>query len=81
VNCEICRVAGEPEFIEALDTGDFDLILADYHLPAFDGLTALALARQSFPEFPFFSSRVSWARKLRWNRSSKVPLTMSSNTT
>jgi PAS domain S-box-containing protein len=50
---DICRVAGESEFIAALDTGGFDLILADYYLPSFDGLTALTLARQKLPGVPF----------------------------
>ena len=35
--------------------GEFqpDLILADYRLPGFDGLTALALAQEECPEVPF----------------------------
>lgn len=30
-----------------------DLILSDYHLPGFDGLSALALAKESCPQVPF----------------------------
>ena len=31
----------------------FDLILADYSIPGFDGMTALTLARQDCPDVPF----------------------------
>jgi hypothetical protein len=47
------RVADEPSFREALRTGRFDVILADYHLPLFDGMTALRIARAERPEIPF----------------------------
>ena len=33
--------------------GKFDVILSDYSLPGFDGMTALALAQQSKPTVPF----------------------------
>jgi len=36
VDCEVSRVASESDFVAALDSADFDLILADYHLPSFD---------------------------------------------
>ena len=39
-------------FLHALDEFTPDLILADYSLPGFDGLAAMALARQRFPEIP-----------------------------
>jgi PAS domain S-box-containing protein len=39
-------------YLQALDGFAPDLILADYSLPGFDGLGALALARQRFPEVP-----------------------------
>ena len=41
------------EFVEALQTPDLDLILADYSLPTFDGFGALHLARTLRPEVPF----------------------------
>ena len=40
-------------YVLALQGQDFDLILADYVLPDFDGLTALALARELAPTTPF----------------------------
>ena len=51
--CEIRHVATQPEYQEALEQGGFDLILSDYSLPGFDGLSALAMARAHFPETPF----------------------------
>lgn len=40
-------------FIHALDEFHPDLVLADYRLPAFDGLSALHIAREKSPEIPF----------------------------
>lgn len=51
--CEIHRVVTREAFITELEAGAYDLILADYNLPAFDGLTALTLARARRPEIPF----------------------------
>ena len=47
------RVDNWPEFQRELNDGNFDLILADYSLPNFDGARALALAKQICPEVPF----------------------------
>jgi len=46
-------VKTQDDFIRELETFAPDLILADYKLPAFDGLTALAVARKKFPDLPF----------------------------
>ena len=51
--CEIRHVTNAAEYREALEVGGFDLILSDYSLPGFDGLSALAMARARFPETPF----------------------------
>jgi len=53
VHCELTRVDTEAAFGERLDEGGFDLILADYTLPSFDGLSALRLARERRPDTPF----------------------------
>jgi signal transduction histidine kinase len=53
VACWITRVDTEATFIASLEQGDFDLILADYTLPSFDGLYALKLARQARSHVPF----------------------------
>jgi CheY-like chemotaxis protein len=50
---ELTRVETEQDFISALKSGRFDLILADYTLPAFDGLSALRLAQEHAPAVPF----------------------------
>jgi signal transduction histidine kinase len=51
--CQVVRVDTRAEFVEALERGGYDLILADYVLPAFDGMTALTLAQEKFPHLPF----------------------------
>jgi PAS domain S-box-containing protein len=50
---DVKRVETRDEFIEALEHPGWDLILADYSLPAFDGITALKLAIARCPEVPF----------------------------
>jgi len=47
------RVWTREGFVEALEIGDFDVILADHVLPGFDGDTALTLANARRPEVPF----------------------------
>lgn len=53
VNFCIMPVTGRKEFEQALATGNFDLILSDYRLPAFSGMEALSLVRQKDPDLPF----------------------------
>lgn len=53
IPCEASRVDRRETFVAALKKGQIDLILADYSLPGFDGITALALARQLRPDLPF----------------------------
>src|SRR5881396_3204930 len=49
----IQRVSSRAEFTEALSGPRFDLILSDYALPGFDGLSALRLTRERAPTVPF----------------------------
>ena len=51
--CTSTRVDTRKDFSAALNEGGFDLILADYSIPGFDGMTALSLAREQAPEVPF----------------------------
>jgi len=51
--CEVTRVQTREEFVAALENGRIDLILADYRLPSFDGLSALQLAQSARPDLPF----------------------------
>jgi PAS domain S-box-containing protein len=53
VICTVTRVDTEADFRSALAEGGFDLILADYTLPEFDGISALNLAREMLPDVPF----------------------------
>ncbi|MBI4523295.1 MAG: GAF domain-containing protein, partial [Deltaproteobacteria bacterium] len=53
ISCEIVRVDTRVELLAALDQRRFDLILGDYSMPGFDGLTALRLAQEKSPETPF----------------------------
>lgn len=50
--CDIVLVTTREQFEAALST-TFHVILADDHLPAFDGREALALARARAPDVPF----------------------------
>jgi PAS domain S-box-containing protein len=52
LNCDITRVQTREEFVESLDKG-FDVILADYSLPSFDGMSALKIAAQRSSDIPF----------------------------
>jgi len=51
--CEVTRVQTRAEFVAALEQSGIDLILADYKLPSFDGLSALKLALSARPDLPF----------------------------
>jgi len=53
IACQVVRVEAEAEFIASLQEGGFDVILADYTLPSFDGLSALKIAQQNWPRVPF----------------------------
>jgi PAS domain S-box-containing protein len=50
---EVTRAQTRSEFLAALENVDIDLILADYKLPSFDGLSALKLALSARPDLPF----------------------------
>ena len=51
--CDLIRLDNQQDFVEALKEGGFDLILADYTLPLFDGVSALKLAKEIAPQVPF----------------------------
>src|SRR6202041_1125934 len=50
---QVTRVETRADFIAALEQGGFGVILADYALPSFDGLSALMIAQQRWPDVPF----------------------------
>jgi signal transduction histidine kinase/CheY-like chemotaxis protein len=51
--CEVIRAQTRAEFLNDLENPGINLILADYKLPSFDGLSALKLARSARPDLPF----------------------------
>lgn len=53
MDCEITRVETKQNFELALFNQPFDLILCDYTLPSFDGLSVLLLTREHNLEVPF----------------------------
>ncbi|HEX4948827.1 MAG TPA: response regulator [Blastocatellia bacterium] len=52
-DCRAEHVETQADFTAAIQRGGFDLILADYSLPSFDGLSALEIARATCPDVPF----------------------------
>ena len=50
---EVDRVETRDQFLRALEAGRYDVIVSDYSLPAFNGVAALALAREHLPTVPF----------------------------
>lgn len=50
---ELTRADTQAEFVKYLQEGEFDLVLADYSLPVFDGISALRIAQEIRPELPF----------------------------
>ncbi len=53
IESALVRVATRKDFVSAIEKGGFDLILADYSLPSFDGLSALNIAKRKCPAVPF----------------------------
>jgi len=53
IACESLRVETRADFLEQLEKFGPDLVLSDSSLPAFDGLSALAIVRDRRPDIPF----------------------------
>ena len=51
--CDVNRVQTRAEFVAGLEDAGINLILADYKLPSFDGLSALKLALHARADLPF----------------------------
>jgi PAS domain S-box-containing protein len=51
--CDITLAESENDFREALTPSSFDRIISDCTLPSLDGLNALRLVREKFPDTPF----------------------------
>ena len=61
--CRITRAQTRDEFETALRDDGTDIILADYQLPMYDGMSALRLAKERAPMFPLSLSPAPWARR------------------
>lgn len=53
IECSITRVETAEDFLAALNRNEMDIIIADYKLPWFDGISALGIAKEKRPETPF----------------------------
>jgi PAS domain S-box-containing protein len=53
IACTLTRVETESALLEALQHAEFDIVLADYSLPQFDGESALRIVREQRPSLPF----------------------------
>jgi two-component system cell cycle sensor histidine kinase/response regulator CckA len=67
VSCKIRHVDTREAFVRAIEE-EIDIILADYSLPAFDGLTALDIAKRRRPEVPFIFVSGTMGKIRRSNR-------------
>jgi signal transduction histidine kinase len=52
LECALTRVETETDFTSTLEKGGVDLVLADYTLPSFDGLSALQIVQKNWPSVP-----------------------------
>ncbi|HDP98650.1 MAG TPA: PAS domain S-box protein [bacterium] len=50
---QMVHVTNRSDFISALESNKFDIILCDYALPGYSGKQALKFVRQRFPDLPF----------------------------
>lgn len=53
IACDIHQVETEDEFFRALSRYHPDIVLCDFSLPSFDGLSALHIVQQNSPNTPF----------------------------
>jgi PAS domain S-box-containing protein len=53
LKCEFVLARSQLEFAAALRRAQYDLIISDYSLPSYDGMSALASAQESHAETPF----------------------------
>ena len=52
ITCATTCVQNQNDFVAALERGNVDLILSDYSLPGFDGLSATQIVRAKWPAIP-----------------------------
>jgi len=81
VACTYERVETEQAYLDALRTGGHDIILSDFSLPQFDGMTALAIAKRERPDVPFIfvSGTIGEERAIEALRCGAVDYVLKSN--
>ncbi len=52
ITCATIHVRHHDDFVAALEHGGIDLVLSDFSLPAFDGLSAAEIVRAKWPAIP-----------------------------
>jgi diguanylate cyclase (GGDEF)-like protein len=79
--CTFKRVVSEAEMRTELRTGLPDLILSDFSLPQFDGMSALAIARVEAPGVPFIflSGTIGEERAIEALRCGAIDYVLKSN--
>ncbi|MEL6461851.1 MAG: response regulator [Cyanobacteria bacterium J06621_15] len=53
INCDLKQVETCNDFLAELQNDNWDLILSDYLLPQFDGISALKIVKETCPDIPF----------------------------
>lgn len=51
--CDIVRVDSREDFLSGIEGCGYEIILADFSLPSFDGISALKIAQKKCPDVPF----------------------------
>jgi diguanylate cyclase (GGDEF)-like protein len=79
--CSYQRVVDEAQMRAALAAELPDIILSDFSLPQFDGVTALAIARQLAPDVPFIflSGTIGEERAIEALKSGAIDYVLKSN--
>jgi diguanylate cyclase (GGDEF)-like protein len=81
IQCTYTRVETEQAFVAALRERKCDIILSDFSLPQFDGMSALALASGELPDIPFIfvSGTIGEERAIEALRCGAVDYVLKSN--
>jgi diguanylate cyclase (GGDEF)-like protein len=81
IQCDSTRVETDEAFVAALRERKYDVILSDFSLPQFDGMSALALASREVPDIPFIfvSGTIGEERAIEALRCGAVDYVLKSN--
>ena len=81
IPCAITNVHHESAFVAALEGGGVDLILSDYTLPGFDGMSAMRIANLGWPAIPliFVSGTLGEERAVESLRSGATDYVLKGN--